>query len=460
MTISTRSKQYHSDGPNQGFVTIQTEQALNPRWQMEIGPVAYASPVIGADGTIYIGNLKGELVAVNPDGSLKWKRILSANTAESKSVVITGSPAIGSDGNIYAISTLDRTVRDHRNGSTQVRKERRSSLYSLDPSGNLRFRYDFPQNTFPQGIGAYTSSSPKLWGGPENLLIFVPAIYRTAGMAVELLVINQNGNLIYKADVSSYPPIPLVGEGPGLGEILDAIWDFISSPVDFDTSGVGTSLEEQFGWPEPTLAIVDYPQFGTQPFIIVDDNYKNLSAFKWQFPILVPIWTNKSSSGRLHSSPAVFANGVLAVGGKNGTLEFYEAKTGKEIWKPWYKAGKPIIAPPSSFGRQVYFVAGKKLIVLDSNSSLWKERSLQGSCLSAPVLSANFAYVAANDGLYTFSFDLQDMRKNTDVIGGVSSPVIGDDGSIYVMDLKNTLWAFGGQTQTTPGNKKRDHRRK
>ncbi len=228
--------QYHSNGPNQGFIPVQTTVAVQPKWQVQVGHVGYGSPVIGADGTIIIGTLGGELVAVNPDGTIKWRRTLIAREHPDYPGAIIGSPAVGSDGNIYVITTTNLIIRDHRNGGTQTKRVRRSSLHSVDPAGNIRWSFRFPANTSPSGTGAYTNSSPKVWGSP-NVNIFVPAIYASGGFAIELLVINQSGEQVYKTDIASYPPEPVVGEGPSFGDI----WDFISSPIDFDTSGVGIS---------------------------------------------------------------------------------------------------------------------------------------------------------------------------------------------------------------------------
>jgi len=437
-----RWRQFHADGQNQGFVPIQTTIAQQPKWHIEIGPVGYGSPVIGADNTIYIGTLKGEIVAINPNGTIKWRQALIGNHPG----IITGSPAVAKDGNIYVISTVNLQSRDHRGGKVVVRRIRKSTLHCLDPSGRIVWSFQFPDNAAPSGLGGYTFSSPKVWGD-QNPFIFVPAIFETSGFAFELLVI-QSGNLVFRTDIASYPPAPITGEGPGLGDILEGIWDFINSPVDFDTSGVGPTLEETFGFPEPTLAIVDYGQYANQPLVIIEDNYKALKVFRWEFPILIPLWT-KVSKASLRSTPATFVNGLLAIGESDGTICFYDVDSGNELWKPWYKANHSVLAPPASFGRQVYFAADKKLIVLDANSKLWEQHDLGGRCLGAVALSANFAYVSATDGLYTFSFDLQNFSKNSAVIGGISSPAIGDDGTVYVMDLRNTLWAFGGQTTAT-----------
>lgn len=447
-------QQYHASGPNQGFVAVHTTQATQAKWVLEVGPVGWGGPVIGFDGTIYVGTLTGNLVAINPNGTIKWTLALGAIGAHNVSS-ITGSPAVGKDGNVYVVTTINQIIRDHRDGGDKITHIRRSTLHSVDSTGGLLWSTQFPANIAPHGLGGYTTSSPKVWG-ESPLHIFVPAIFETVGHAIELLVFSQMGLLVHRADIASYPVDPIVGVGPGIGDVLDSIWDFISSPIDFDTSGVsnGPTLEQQFGWPEPTITIIDYPKY-TQPLIVVEDNFKTMSTFRFDENFSVPafLWTKKSNKVRLRSTVAAFPNGVLAVGEKNGTVAFYDADSGDEIAKPWYKSDKPVMAPPASFGRQVYFCADKKFIVIDADSTLWHEHLLGGKCLGSPALSANFAYVSATDGLYTFSFDLQNFSKNGDVLGGVSSPVIGDDGTVYVMDLEKNLWAFGGAANITkPGS--------
>lgn len=449
-----RANQFHFDGENQGFIPIRTKDAVESKWSLEIGPVGYGSPVIGIDGIVYIGTLTGELAAINPNGTLRWKVRLSSTDARYPGK-ITGSPAVGSDNHIYVITTANVDIRDHREGKEGKKRIRRSSLHRVDPAGNITWTYPFPEVASPAGIGGYTASSPKVWGNPPR--IFVPSIYWTSyggsGHAVEILVIDQMGQVIHRKDVASYPPEPVTGQGPGISDILNGIWDFISSPVDFDTSGVDTgipSLEKQFGLPEPTIAIVDTGQHMQNPLIIIEDAFKTLAAFRFESPILVSLWSKVSKKSRFRSSPAVFPSGIIALGDINGTISLFSVENGNEISKPWYKADKPVVSPPASFGRQIYFVADNKVIVLDSDSELWKQHFPIGKSLAAPALSANHLYISAFDGFYTFSFDLGSFTKNSNVIGGISSPVISDDGTVYVMDLNKKLWAFGGTPPLKP----------
>ena len=72
--------------------------AVNPngthKWSFAtVGRLA-RTPLMGDDGTIYVGCLRGFFYAVNPDGTEKWR-------LELGEPVIEGNPVIGYDGTIY-----------------------------------------------------------------------------------------------------------------------------------------------------------------------------------------------------------------------------------------------------------------------------------------------------------------------------------------------------------------------
>ena len=55
-----------------------------------------STPVIGADGTIYVTSETGNLDAFNPNGTLKWPYTVVGQGGAGDS-----SPVIGPDGTIY-----------------------------------------------------------------------------------------------------------------------------------------------------------------------------------------------------------------------------------------------------------------------------------------------------------------------------------------------------------------------
>ena len=64
-----------------------------------------SSPVVGVDGTIYIGSYDGNLYALKPNGPLKWN-FRTGGSASSPAVGADGTVYVGSDdGNLYAIDS-------------------------------------------------------------------------------------------------------------------------------------------------------------------------------------------------------------------------------------------------------------------------------------------------------------------------------------------------------------------
>jgi len=68
--------------------------------------IGKSSQAISADGTIYVGTNKGEgaggdIIAVNPDGTERWRKVIAEHWVDS-------SPCIGEDGTVYIGSTYDQ----------------------------------------------------------------------------------------------------------------------------------------------------------------------------------------------------------------------------------------------------------------------------------------------------------------------------------------------------------------
>jgi outer membrane protein assembly factor BamB len=126
--------------------------ALNPdgseKWRYEVGSRIPFSPTLGPDGTIYVGARNGNLYALNPDGSLKWQKNLGAVTSsaavDAEGMIYLGtstgyqalSPADGRqvwtyfpvDGEADSTPTLGRGGRIYLTSNS-------NELYALDPDG-------------------------------------------------------------------------------------------------------------------------------------------------------------------------------------------------------------------------------------------------------------------------------------------------------------------------------------
>jgi outer membrane protein assembly factor BamB len=129
--------------------------AINPdgtlKWSYPAREVRSA-PAIAPDGTIYVGASDARLYAINPNGSLKWA--YQTGFKESYS-----SPAIGADGTIYIAGAKER------------------NLHAVNPGGTTKWTYP---------IGGDTTSSPTI---DDNGIIYI------GGADNKLYALNPNGTL-------------------------------------------------------------------------------------------------------------------------------------------------------------------------------------------------------------------------------------------------------------------------
>jgi outer membrane protein assembly factor BamB/nitrous oxidase accessory protein NosD len=147
----------NSDAQNTGLSNYTGPEVNTTLWNYTTGGSIEAvqfSPVIGADGTIYMGNCDGKLYALNPDGSVKW-----TYTTGDKACGI----ALGSDGTIYVAGGFDNSLHAlNTDGTLKWKYKTRgnilgtptvgpdgtiyvgscdSNLYALNPDGTLKWNY-------------------------------------------------------------------------------------------------------------------------------------------------------------------------------------------------------------------------------------------------------------------------------------------------------------------------------
>lgn len=114
-----------TNGPNR-LLAINPEGTL--KWKYEVFDRSIRSaPSIDKNGTIYVCSSDSCLYAINPDGSIKWKFKFNHIYRYSK------SPAIGNDGTIYI------------GGYSSLNDEIDEYLYAINPDGTLRWEYEFDE---------------------------------------------------------------------------------------------------------------------------------------------------------------------------------------------------------------------------------------------------------------------------------------------------------------------------
>lgn len=226
------------------------------KWRYYQGQPLYASPTIGSDGTIYVGCAGSKLIAINPDGTLKW-------TYTTGSAIYYSSPAIGADGTIY-IGCRDRNV------------------YAINPDGTLKWSF---------GTGEQIDSSPTI--GSDGT-IYIGSNDKT------FYAINPDGTLKWEYITSN-----TIFGSPAIGAD-GTIYIGNSAGVLYALNPDGTLKWNYIsGSPIHGAPVIDAD--GTIYFGSSDKNVYSLNpdgTLKWKY----------TTGSEVQGSPAIGADGTLYIG--------------------------------------------------------------------------------------------------------------------------------------------------
>ena len=156
----------HGDSANTGFARVDTAPALKPQQTVQVGTLAPgAGPVVGPNGTVYVANMTGKVLAFHPDGTPAWNRIL--HIADP----YLASPVVGADGAVYAVSVRKEHDRDRTGHLNQVYTRYESTLRKFTGDGGVLWSVRLP------AVPKDPPPSPSLAGWP--LASTAPSIWRS-----------------------------------------------------------------------------------------------------------------------------------------------------------------------------------------------------------------------------------------------------------------------------------------
>jgi len=336
------------------------------RWSYFTGQhIIYASPVIDADSTIYIGSSVGALFALNPNGTLKWSFLTGGG--------ICSTPAIGVDGAIYF-------------GSNDSR------LYALNPNGTLKW-------SFLTGDRVY--SSPAI--GADGTIYFGSWDYN-------LYALNPNGTLKWSYATGYY-----VYSSPAI--CADGTIYFGTSTSDCRLCAL---------YPNGTLrwsyaigsATDSSPSIGTDGTIYIGSNDCRLRAF---YPNGTLRWSYLTG-GYVYSSAAIGSDGTIYSGSGDGNLYAYYPN-GTLRWS--YATGSCVYSSPAigSDGTIFFGSEDHKVYALNPNGSLRWSYLTNAFVDSSPAIGADGSvYIGSYDGnLYAFGKSPIWVNSKIDTVGDVGS---------------------------------------
>ncbi len=425
----------HADASNGGFANVVTAPAARiAQSTASLGTIAFgAGPVIGQDGTVYIGNRQGTLFAFHADGSKAWSRQLPPGQE------ILASPAVGADGSIYVIGVS--MVTDDRVTPPFVRPD--STLHKFLPGGGYLWNVPFPEPSaalpISNGRGG-TTAPPALgyFGGIETVMVPVVYVNRLGvSRAVRVLAFSTEGPAVLgDILVTNFPSSQVTGGCPD-----DLLWCIIPLPG-FEGHGVSTPVnpDDQLpaGATAPMPGAAIYLTEGGMPWILVSDQRHDIGAFTFAPQSgFTEVGRIHDESLRLASAPLVLPNTMTVVGGYSGAASF----RGRDIRHPQIiktggtsltrlADGKTIIAA----GWDGFQVVRLRTV---SDGDSWPGRTMV-----APAASRSHIFFSTASAFYTYdATTLARLAKLDWRGGGVSPPAIGPRGDVYAV-AGNKLYVF------------------
>jgi outer membrane protein assembly factor BamB len=305
------------------------------------GSSSFSTPVVGADGTVYIAS--ENLYAYRPNGKLKWKLPIYNDQS---------SPAIARDGTIYSSGGDDGVY-----------------LFAISPSGVQKWKREAADVVVAPVIGIdgtiyFCSTDKKLyaWSRAGRL----KWSFTAGGPLHGAPAIGANGAVYFGSADHNLYAVSSVGK---------LKWKFATGGQVFGTPAVGGNGVVYFGSDDHYL------------YAINPDG-----TLKWKF----------ETGDSIDSGPAINADGSIYVGSWDGFLYAINSD-GKLRWK--FDTGNDIFASPAISADGTIYVGSSswdgKLYALNPDGTLRWTFATDGPILKPPVVGKGGAvYVTTYNAIY------------------------------------------------------------
>ncbi len=365
------------DSRNTGASTIVARYRGEKPWTFRTGRGIFSTPVIGADGTVYVGSADTYFYAIRPDGRLRW-RIKTGGLIDAGAALSAYEPRLGSapltfgsgDQRLYHLSTprtgRPRILWKFRPTVPPVKGQRvdwwegpvaigphgviyagntGGTAYAINPDG--RKRWTFTAGGSVWTTPAFTAGGDSYWGSLDLHVYKLDASGRplwstfTPGFVISSPAIGSDGTVyVGSFDSKLYALNPVTGTPRWTFETTDHIY---SSPaLAQNRSGHTTAIY---------IASTDGSVYALSPS----------GRLLWRYDTGDPI----RSSPVLGAAPAGEHGQILYVGSSNGKLYALNAATGRRRWSfdttpriPALRDRNDLNASPA-LGRTGVYIAGE-----------------------------------------------------------------------------------------------------
>jgi hypothetical protein len=432
----------HSDSVNTGFVKVVTERAVRPMQIVPVGELSSgAGPVIGSDGTVFVGNLFGQVLAFHPNGTPLWGRQLPAGQW------VTASPVIGADGSVYVVSETRQLVP-----GTTTDFSYQSTLTRFSATGAMLFQVAFPEHTgiFTTGRGD-ANAAPNIWKRNGTEAILTLALYDTEWHLIAFSIDGQviGDTAIDKDEGGDITTLPFCEQRGWLRDLLCLGFRVPTKP--FSCTDFSVCLPDDTGGPMPGIAVWRNEGGGTG--VVVSDGQRDTVGYSFD-PVKGFTETFRVHDTRRVGAPApvilpdghtaqATSDNVLTDAAGGGRITF----TGPNLLVQLADVFPlfPVHAPLTRLadGRLVAIQRKGRMsvAVIAGNLSITSD-NLDGESVAPAAASCTYFYVASAGAFATY--DVRTLRVVATMPwfgGGRSPPAIGPAGHVYAV-ASNAMFIF------------------
>ena len=423
----------HGNPDNSGAVDIRTAPAKNPSRTLDVpgGIATGVVPVVAPDGSFYIGDRRGDLVAYNADGLPNWGQ----NLGNFQSIMT--SAALGADGSVYVIGYAK--VRDHT-VSPAITKNI-AELHRFSSTGQLIWHVPLDvlasQSINPAVPDVLDFSAPNILRFGNSDVVMVASGLRQKFSEVYLTAISgDSGQVLARQKVTSFQTPDVTG-----GTDWDIFCFWCGLRPRFSTTVPGQPAEEQLPkglklpFPSPAIST---PNNGRAQLVVLSDGYQKLTGYIFTGNAFDEAFRTSNKDRRLSSTPVAWPNGPLmisAVTDKRSEVKFVSPLPAGGS-SDQHVVGPTSAAPAAALGNFKFAIVNTGGgVTIMSGAVAEKFVALKGGSVAAPAASRNHLFVSTAYALYTLNkANLQQVGEfRWGPNGGTSQPVIGPRGHVYAV---------------------------
>lgn len=445
----------HGGADGAGFADVATHAVTvdTPRAAVS-GLGAFApgvGPVVDAGGVAYLGTIDGQLIAVKADGT----RARTAQLPPGRRILT--SPLVGADGSIYVAASMGGrpAANDHR--------ATRAWLYRFSPQLAQIWERPLPVNVHETGTAVALTSLPTP-GATDLVLVAAAEGFSAGGFSVKLDGYSAAGLLLFSQTVGGMPNQAVTSEtGWRWLSCLAALWNAClgSFPV---VEGRPPSASLPNGVNAAPIGVA----IAADRTIVVTDGYDGVRGYRFSPANGLTKVFEKIDARPVTSAPAVLSStrSIYAVqerangGDPQPARIAFSGPSGEHV-ADIYQSGDPqnvansfpVEAPATRLasGRVATIDYNGQITVIDNVVPV-AHIDAQAQSIAGISASRTVLYVSTANSLLSFdASSLQQLGLFPWSGGGESAPAIGADGTLYALAGDSLTIFKVGAPRRAPG---------